>query len=99
MNQLTIVAFVLVGLASTALADPLLIGAFNVQIFGQSKMNEPEVVDVLVKVGATSNINALVFTFWGPEQNHPFLNFQFDCEMTSFLVVKITLIKSIRIYR
>jgi len=50
MNQLTIVAFVLVGLASTALADPLLIGAFNVQIFGQSKMNEPEVVDVLVKV-------------------------------------------------
>ena len=30
--------------------DELLIGAFNIQVFGQSKMDETEVVKTLVKV-------------------------------------------------
>ncbi|CAK8678616.1 unnamed protein product [Clavelina lepadiformis] len=35
---------------SEAHAYPLLIGAFNVQIFGQSKMNKPDVVNILIKM-------------------------------------------------
>ncbi|XP_078485040.1 deoxyribonuclease-1 [Ciona intestinalis] len=37
-------------LLGTASATPLLIGAFNVQIFGQSKMDKPDVVAILVKI-------------------------------------------------
>lgn len=35
---------------SPKLESPLLIGAFNVQVFGKSKMSKPEVVEVLVEV-------------------------------------------------
>jgi len=36
--------------ASCCFAEPLLIGAFNVQTFGVSKMDKPDVVDVLIEV-------------------------------------------------
>jgi len=35
---------------SLVTADSLLIGAFNIQIFGRSKMDKPEVVDILAKI-------------------------------------------------
>ncbi len=38
-------------LASEAVTDDLHIAAFNVQVFGRTKMSKPEVVDTLVKVG------------------------------------------------
>lgn len=41
---------VLALLLATAQAEPLLIGAFNIQIFGQSKMDKPDVVDILVQI-------------------------------------------------
>lgn len=44
-------------LTFTQAANPLLIGAFNVQVFGKSKMNEEDVVNVLVEVN--NNVNYL----------------------------------------
>jgi len=41
---------VLALLLATAQAQPLLIGAFNIQVFGQSKMDKPDVVDILVQI-------------------------------------------------
>ena len=43
-------ALVLCLLFTAANAEQLLIGAFNIQVFGQSKMDKPDVVDVLVQV-------------------------------------------------
>jgi len=53
MNRLALLTCVLVTLhcgAIVARADPLLVGAFNIQIFGRAKMAKPEVVDILVKI-------------------------------------------------
>merc|ERR1712126_775118 len=44
------IPLVLALLLATAQAEPLLIGAFNIQIFGQSKMDKPDVVDILVQI-------------------------------------------------
>jgi len=44
------IPLVLALLLATAHAEPLLIGAFNIQVFGQSKMDKPDVVDILVQI-------------------------------------------------
>lgn len=48
--RLFVCLLTLTSLVATALADSLLIGAFNVQVFGQSKMDKPHVVEVLVDI-------------------------------------------------
>jgi len=44
------IPLVLALLLATAHAEPLLIGAFNIQVFGQSKMDKPDVVNILVQI-------------------------------------------------
>jgi len=44
------IPLVLALILATAHAEPLLIGAFNIQVFGQSKMDKPDVVDVLIQI-------------------------------------------------
>ena len=53
------IPLVLALLLATAHAEPLLIGAFNIQVFGQSKMDKPDVVDVLIQVRLIKTIKTL----------------------------------------